>query len=297
VGPSADAIATFVEVVRKQSLSAAARQLRLPKSTVSRRLLRLEQQLQTKLLHRDARHVALTPAGKRFYESVFTAVDTLEAALAEVEHTRREPRGTIRLTAPADLGRMVLSSMLVAFLERYPDITLELLFTNRFVDLSEEGVDVAIRAGRSSEGELVARRLCASELQLAASPSLAGSLMELRQLERTPFVLYRARTQSIRLERGAGKRPKSVELTVAGRVSVDDYAALAELVAHGQGVGLLPSIHVQEGERSGQLLRVFPEWSARNANVFLVYPSRQQPERVKLLSAFLLERFATLKSV
>ncbi len=303
---SADSIATFVEVVRQKSLSAAARRLSLPKSTVSRRLQRLEQQLGLKLLHRDARRVAPTAAGRRFYETVFGAVDGLAAALTEVVESSRAPRGTVRLTAPPDLGRMVLSTMLVAFLERYPEIALELVFTNRIVDLAEEGVDLALRAGRSIESDLIARRLCASELQLAASPARVADTFEralgrqeVRALEQQPFVLYRAvgRSQTMRLERALGKRRQSVELTVSGRVTVDDYAALAELVAKGQGIGLLPSIHVQEGARTGQLVRIFPDWSSRSSQVYLVYPSRQQPERVRLLSAFLLDAFSHVHSV
>jgi DNA-binding transcriptional LysR family regulator len=301
VQPSAENIGTFVEVVRQQSLSAAARRLELPKSTVSRRLLRLEQQLSTKLVHRQARRIALTPAGRRFYEAVYGAVDALDAAVTAAEQSSREPRGAVRLTAPPDLGRMVLAPMFVAFLERYPEITLELVLTNRMLDLAQEGVDLAVRAGRVLEPTLIARKLCTSELQLAASAAHAGSSSEddPRALAQRPFVLYRSagRQQTIRLERGAGKRRQSLELEVSGRVSVDDYAALAELVAAGQGVGLLPSIHLQEGVQAGRLVRLLPEWASRSANIYLVYPSRQQPERARLLAEFLLSSFASIARV
>jgi DNA-binding transcriptional LysR family regulator len=297
VPPSADNIATFVEVVRRQSLSAAARSVGLPKSTISRRLLRLEQTLHSKLLHRDARKITLTPAGRRFYESVVAAVDALDAAVVALEQSSSEPRGAIRVTAPADLGRMVLAPMFVAFLERHPDISLELVFTNRVVDLVQEGIDLAVRAGRSVDGSLIARKLCDSELQLAASATVDGappSSEGLRGLEQRAFVLYGApgRAQVLKLERGSGARRKLVELTVTGRIYVDDYAALAELVASGGGLGLLPAIHVREGVRTGRLRRVLPEWTSRTSHVYLVYPTRQQPERVRLLTEFLVEAFA-----
>lgn len=298
--PSTENIGTFVEVVRQQSLSAAARRLELPKSTVSRRLLRLEQQLSTKLLHRQARRIALTPAGRRFYEAVFGAVDALDAAVLAAEQSSREPRGVVRLTAPPDLGRMVLAPIFVAFMERYPEITLDLLFTNRMVDLAQEGVDLAVRAGRVLEPTLIARKLCASELQLAASPALAQQVgnEDARALALRPFVLYRSpgSKQSIRLERG-GKRRQSLELEVSGRVSVDDYAAMAELIAAGQGIGLMPSIHVREGVQAGRLARLAPEWSSRSAHVYLVYPTRQQPERARLLAEFLSRTFAEVEHV
>jgi DNA-binding transcriptional LysR family regulator len=298
VPPSADNIATFVTVVRQKTLSAAARSLGVPKSTVSRRLQRLEQELASKLLHRDARKVTLTPAGRSFYESVAFAIDSLDAAVVALERSSHEPRGTIRLTAPTDLGRMVLAPMLVAFLARYPDITLDLVFTNRLVDLIAEGIDLAVRAGRVVQGGLFARKLCDSELQLAASPRSAAALgSDVRELSRQPFVLHGAgpREQAIKLERRGGKRP--VELTVQGRVHVDDYATLAELVARGQGLGLMPALHVTAGVEAGRLVRVFPEWSARAAHVVLVYASRQLPERVRLLSEFLQESFAAQHTV
>jgi DNA-binding transcriptional LysR family regulator len=298
---SADNIATFVAVVRKQSLSAAARSLGLPKSTVSRRLLRLEQELEAKLLHRDARRVVLTPTGRSFYESVAFAVDSLEGAVTALARESREPSGTIRLTAPTDLGRMVLAPLLVAFLERYPAISLDLLFTNRVVDLVEEGVDLAVRASRVVQGGLFARKLCDSELQLAAGKESPAARLggDIRELARQPFVLFGSApaSQTFKLERRAGRRVTTVEVRASGRVHVDDYATLSDLVARGQGLGLLPAFHVQAGVEAGRLVRLFPDWASRSAHVHLVYASRQLPERVRLLSEFLREAFAAQPTV
>src|SRR5262245_23241556 len=144
--PSADNIATFVEVVRQRSLSAAARSLGLPKSTISRRLMRLERSLRSKLLERSARTVTLTNAGREFYASVVFAVDALGAAVAALEQSSQEPRGHVRITAPPDLGRMLLSPMLGAFLQRQPEINLHVRYSNEVLDLVAEGLDLAVRA-------------------------------------------------------------------------------------------------------------------------------------------------------
>lgn len=284
-----DNIATFVEVIRRHSLAAAARHLGVPKSTVSRRLARLEQQLGTKLVHRDARRVTATSEGSRFYESVVDAVDVLDTAVATIEESTTEPRGTIRVTAPGDLGRLLLIPQFVAFLKRYPDISLDLIFTNRFVDIVQEGVDLALRAGRVTEPNLIARNLLPSELCLAANPDADIQCSDITELEQYPFVLYRGRgrTQVIRLERGDSEKRESVELTISGRVNVDDYGAMAELVAEGQGVGLMPGIHVADGQRAGRLTPIFPEWSLAAPPVHIVYSTRQLPERVRLLIDFL----------
>jgi DNA-binding transcriptional LysR family regulator len=287
--PDKDNIATFVEVMRRHSLAAAARHLGVPKSTVSRRLARLEEQLDTKLVHRDARRLTATPEGSRFYDSVVDAIDALDAAVATIEQSATQPRGTIRITAPSDLGRMILIPQLVRFLERYPDIALDLVFTNRFVDLVQERVDLALRVGPVTDPSLIARKLLPSSFQLAAPPDLALDCDDITELEGYPFVLYRKRgqTQVIRLEKGSGETHEAVELTVSGRVNVDDYTAMVELVAAGQGIGLMPELHAAEGESAGRLVRIFPDWFLPSQPVHLLYSTRQLPERVRLLIDFL----------
>ncbi len=290
-----DNIATFVEVIRRNSLAGAARHLGVPKSTVSRRLARLEEQLDTKLVHRDARRLTPTREGSRFYDSVVDAIDALDTAVASIEESTTQPRGTIRITAPSDLGRMILLRELGSFLERYPEISLDLVLTNRFVDLVQERVDLAVRAGQVREPNLIARKLLPSDFQLAAPVDHDIECTDVSGLEAHPFVLYRrrGRTQVLRLERGHGEEHEAVELTVTGRVNVDDYGAMVELVAAGQGIGLMPALHVAEGEQAGRLVRIFPQWSLPASPIHLLYSTRQLPERVRLLADFLCDRLRT----
>ena len=184
---------------------------------------------------------------------------------------------------------MLLLEEFVKFLSQYPDISLDLIFTNRFVDLVQEQVDVAVRAGRVTQPNLIARKLLSSDFQLAAHPHNDIDCDDVTGLQAYPFVLYRKRgqTQVLRLEKGSGDDHETVELTVSGRVNVDDYTAMVELVAAGQGVGLMPELHVAEGEKAGQLVRVFPEWVLPSPPIHLVYSTRQLPERVRLLIDFL----------
>jgi DNA-binding transcriptional LysR family regulator len=286
-----DNIATFVEVVRRDSLAAAARHLGLPKSTVSRRLSRLEEQLETKLVHRDGRRVSATPEGMRFFDSVVDAIDALDGAVAAIEQSTTEPRGTIRITTPGDLGRMVLSAPLARFLDRYPEIALDLVLTNRFVDLVQERVDLAVRAGPVTEPNMIARKLMPSAFWLMARPGQATDCDDIAGLEAYPFVLYRKRgpEQVLRLERGTDEGAESIELRVSGRINVDDYSVMVDLVAQGQGIGLMPSLHAEDGMRQGRLVRLFPDWVLPAMPIQLVYPTRQQPERVRLLIDFLVD--------
>jgi DNA-binding transcriptional LysR family regulator len=230
------------------------------------------------------------PAGMRFYDSVVDAIDALNMAVATIGESVTEPRGSIRVTAPSDLGRMLLIPELVKFLCRYPDISIDLMLTNRFVDLVQERVDLAVRAGAVTEPNLIARKLMPSDFELAAHPGNEIECQDVTELEAYPFVLYRKRgqTQVLRLERGEGDTHESVELTVSGRVNVDDYTAMVELVAAGQGIGLMPALHVAEGEKQGRLVRIFPEWTLPSMPIQLVYSTRQLPERVRLLIEFLM---------
>ncbi len=133
-----------------------------------------------------------------------------------------------------------------------------------------------------------------SDFQLAAHPEHDIQCADVTDLQAYPFVLYRRRgqTQVLRLEKGSGDDHESVELTVSGRINVDDYTAMVELVAAGQGIGLMPALHVVEGEKQGRLVRIFPEWVLPSMPVQLVYSTRQLPERVRLLVDFLTDVLA-----
>ncbi len=230
----------------------------------------------------------------RFYDSVVDSIDALDAAISSIEKSSTEPRGTIRVTTPSDLGRMVVIPEISKFLDRYPDISIDLILTNRFVDLVQERVDLAVRAGAVTEPNLIARKLMPQEFHLVARPDDVIDCDDVTGLEAYPFVLYRrrGRSQVLRLERGSGESHESVELTVSGRVNVDDYTAMVELIAGGQGIGLMPALHAAEGERRGRLVRIFDDWRLPAAPVQLVYSTRQVPEGVRLLIQFLTDALA-----
>ncbi len=293
--PDIDEIATFVRVVRHGSLAGAARELALPKSTVSRRIARLEARLHAELLHRSARRVLVTREGKRLYDRVASSVDTIELALVGTIEDADLPRGNIRLTAPADFGRLILIDELVSFAKTCPDITVDLELTDRFVDLAADGFDLAIRAGQSPSDPtthyLISRRLLTSALQLAASPQLAKQIQSVKDLARMPFILFRTPStqHTLKLRNRSGR---SHEVAVQGRFVVHDYASMAELAARGVGVGLMPTMHIDCAMPAGPLQRVLPQLSAPTGNIALVYPSRRLPARVKVLIEHLTRRLA-----
>lgn len=171
-------LALFTRVVERGSFSDAARAAGLPKSSVTRGIARLEKELGVRLIQRTTRQRGVTDAGRELYERVRTAVGALEEAADAIREHGKEPRGTVRVTAPVDAAMMNLPEAMVAFAHKYPSIHVEMLLSNRVVDLVAEGIDIAIRAGRLADSTLVARKVGSTAAGLFASKSGASRLDE-----------------------------------------------------------------------------------------------------------------------
>ena len=291
VADSMDEIATFVAVVRHGSLAAAARELGVPKSTISRRVSRLESNLGMILMHRDRRKLALTSDGSRLYERVASSVDTIALAINASLESTQEARGHLRISAPSDFGQLVLPKLLTEFRTLYPDISLELNLSDRFVDMAQEGFDLAIRAGappsNASAQNLITRNLLPGQHVIVGNSDALSQVQNLDDLQRCPFVLFRSSEleQKVRLSDGNGKLH---EVTVQGRCIVHDYASMSAFILAGEGIGLLPRLHLEHGP--SQLRRLLPQYSQNSRGVVIVYPSRQLPHRTSLLIEHLITR-------
>ena len=284
-------VAVFVRVVETGSFTAAAAALGLPKSSVSRSVSRLEVELSVRLLQRTTRSVHLTDAGHAYYERVAHALSSLEEAQAAVSDMQATPSGVVRVTAPVDLGVDVLSGLVADFVRKYPGIHVDLLLTGRLVNLVDEGVDLAVRAGKLDDSSLVARKVGTLEARLLASPGYLrkrGTPKTVADLAEHDCILFRAR-------RGRASwaltGPKGVEqVDVHGPVAADDYAFLRQMVLSGVGIGLVPWTTSALDIERGRLFRVLPDYAAPGGALHVVYPSaRYVPQRVALLRDFLVE--------
>lgn len=287
-------IAVFVAVAEQESFTGAAATLGLPKSSVSRTITKLEEELGVRLLERTTRKLSLTDAGARYYARSRLALSDLGDATAEVGDLGTEPRGIVRLTAPNDVGVLALSDLLAEFTRLYPNIHVELTLTSRVVDLVGEGIDLAIRGGTLPDSTLIARKLFDSELALyAASGYLErrGTPENLLALARHDCVLFRAKNARITWHLTGPLGVESVE--VSGRVGADDLLFVQRAVESGIGIGLVPIALAQKCPSSRSLVRVLPEYSVPGPAAYVVAPpGRYQPARVTLLRDFLVERLA-----
>jgi DNA-binding transcriptional LysR family regulator len=283
-------VAAFVRVVDTGSFTAAAKALGLPKSSVSRAVSRLEQDLGVVLLQRTTRRLSLSDAGKLYLGRAREALQLLSDARDLVVEADEEPRGTVRITAAGDPTGRMLAVPIARFVRLYPQIHVELVITPRRVDLVEEGIDLALRAGKLDDGSLVGKRLDAQPLMLFAAPSYLaarGMPRKLQDLARHDCVLFRGVKGTARWSL-SGKSGKLETVNVRGPVNCDDLPLVMYLTCEGLGVGLMPRQVVMPALASGQLVTVLPQFQLHAGAFYIVHPKSQHlPRRVRLLRDFL----------
>jgi DNA-binding transcriptional LysR family regulator len=265
-----DEILAFTRVVQGGSFTAAAKALGMPKSTVSRKVAELEARVGARLLQRTTRTTSLTDVGRVYYEHCVRIVTEIEEAELAVKSLQSTPRGLLRVTAP--LAFSMLGPVLAEYLVRYPDVRVELVCTDRRVDLVEERFDLALRAGATPDSSVIARRLGQIRRRLVAAPQVAkklGRLKDLSDLESKPCLAFAPEGSTWELERGA----KTASVAVRPRLVVNDYEMLRSVARAGFGIALLPEHLCADDLREGRLVSVLDSWSAPEVPVFALYPS------------------------
>ncbi len=285
-------VQVFVRVVQAKSFTEAGKQLGLPKSTISRRVSRLEDDLGVRLLQRTTRKLALTEAGSAFFEQVAPALEAVRSATAWVGEMQSIPRGTIRVTAPFDFGTHFLSRIAAEFSAEYPEIRVEVSLSERMVDLISEGFDLAFRGGRLEDSSLVARPLGKGKAWVIASPdylAARGIPKHPRDLAGHECILFRA---SFGADRWTLEGPDGATETVSvrGRVTSDEFGFVKSMVAGGHGIGCVPWMLCEPDLSSGRLVRILSPWGVPGGQMHLVYPSAEHlPQRVVLFRDFVLD--------
>jgi DNA-binding transcriptional LysR family regulator len=275
----------FTKIVDAQSVSRAARELRVPRATIGRRLQRLEERLGVRLLRRTTRSLVLTDAGESLYRHARLALDAVREAELSVKRSDDSVRGELRVSAPP-ITKPSFYAMLNAFLLAHPEVNLQIHFTTQHVDLKRAGYDVALRGSSQLEPGLVARMLGRTALVAVASPAYlarSGPLRTPRDLRNHHCLLGFAKGELPQLHWTDGQ---GRAIHVAGRLAANDIGFLCQAAIDGLGVAYLPLMQVREALASGALVRVLEGALEGDSRMAVVYIEREfQPAAVRAFVA------------
>ncbi|HET8722559.1 MAG TPA: LysR family transcriptional regulator [Anaeromyxobacteraceae bacterium] len=269
---------TMLDAVgRTGSFSGAAADLGLPKSSVSRGIARLEEQLGAQLAFRTTRRVTLTAAGAALHARLGPLLGSMREALGEVSERDPEPHGELRVTAPVDLGKLFLADVVTRYVALHPRVTVELVLTGRVVDLVAEGFDVALRVATVlQDSTLVARKVAALKLGLFAAPDYLarkGVPRTAADLASRDWVVFGGQPRRLRLDGPRGP----VEVEPRAVIRCNDLLFVRDALRTGAGLGLLPAFVAEPEVTAGTLVRVMPHHERLAGHVWVVSPASRQP--------------------
>jgi DNA-binding transcriptional LysR family regulator len=276
---------TFVAVAEARSFTEAARKLGLPRSSVSRAVTALEGSLRVQLFSRTTRQVALTTAGSLLHSKLAPELAAVAEAIGSLPERDQVPSGELRLTAPNDIGGLLLPAVVVGFCQRHPSVRLDVRLTNRTVDLVAEGFDAALRVStrKLQDSSLIARRVTGVEMQVYASPTYlarAGTPKSPADAAEHEWVSFR----------GLALPPALSRLKSKPRITADDLLFMHQAVRHAAGLGILPTFLVADDVAAGRLVRVLPRLSVGMGSVYLIHPAAQHvPRKVLAFREYLVE--------
>jgi DNA-binding transcriptional LysR family regulator len=269
-----DQVAVFLEVARRKSFRAAALSLKISKSGASRAVHLLEERLHVRLLERTTRSVRLTDAGVDYLARVEPAFEALRDGDAVISGRSQRIEGRLRVGAGVTFCEEQIMPLVARFVEENPGLELELVVSDRQVDLITERLDCAVRVAHLRDSSLVARRLANSSHVLCASPAFAskhGPLTQIEQLSNLPLIMDSNQRRAWMLRQGA----RRIEHVPVGRLTVNSARAVRSAVLAGLGVALCPAFIVGEDLLAGRLVRVLGDFEGPNVPISIVYPSHR----------------------
>ncbi|WP_394841890.1 LysR family transcriptional regulator [Pendulispora brunnea] len=275
-------VAMFVKIVESGGVTAAAAKLKLPKSSVSRSLTQLEQELGMELLVRGHRQLNLSDAGRSFFEAASKGLAAVEEAKDGILDQHRTPSGMLRVAIP-NYGAHLFGGMIASFVGQYPAVEVEVTTTTHQADPIREGFDLAIVMGKLSDSSLIVRPLGRGDLGIFASAKYLkrrGVPHSPADLAQHDCVLYRTTSRKTKWALVRGKETQTVN--VSGSLRVDTLTLLVAMMLEDAGLGLLP-VHLSRDPSMQGLTRVLPDCVVAGDPLQLVYPaSRHTPQRVRL---------------
>jgi len=284
----------FVQVVETGGFSSAGRKLGISTTLISRYVAKLEDDLDVLLLQRTTRKVTTTEIGYAYYQRCLLLLEDMNELESMVKLTHVNPTGKLLLSAPTSFSEIHLMSVLSDFLQQYPEVTLDLRLTDRFIDIVEEGLDVALRIGDLPDSSLIARKILPITLVACAADGYLNSAPALQ--EPKDLVNHRCIIDS-NFEPGGRwlfkKDKQEIEVGVKGAINVNSVRAVRKLLVNGAGVGICPLFAVADDIKNGSLTRVLDSYQTKELGLYAVYSHRRHlSAKVRLFIDFIVERFS-----
>lgn len=283
-------MAIFAHVVEAGSFTGAAKNLELPKSTISRKITQLEERLGVRLIQRTTRSLSLTDTGSAYYNQCARILSEIEEANIAVTQMQSTPSGTLRITAPVLFGSTVLATLVADFIEQHPLLQVDLVLSDQNLDLIQDGIDIAFRVGQLEDSSLIGRylgdvrgMLCASPeyLKKHAAPTHPDQLLDHNLLSAHQWQQWHM----------TGPNNQEVNINIhKPRVMVNDFASLYTLTLTGAGIAPLPMMIAATAVRAGNLVPILPDWPFDSAPIHALYPSnRHLSAKVRSFVDFIIE--------
>ncbi|TPI16909.1 LysR family transcriptional regulator [Mesorhizobium sp. B4-1-3] len=286
----------FIDVVEAEGFSAAARKIGRSKALLSKYVRELEDELGALLLNRTTRQFSLTEAGHTYYQRASEIVREVDSLAEAVRQSSGDVRGRIKLSAARTFADAPIGQSLVDFARQHPDIVLDIHLDDRFVDLVEEGFDLAVRISRLENSSLIARRLAPFSVRLCASPELIakhGKPTRPQDLANMPCIVD-TNGRSLSNWRFKGEAEDSISVAVSGPIEVNSPIVARAAALSGLGFAMLPDFIAASDVASGKLVTALDDRLLAGTGIFAVYPHRRYlPAKVRVLVDFLVQWFKT----
>ncbi len=286
-------MAVFRRVVEAKNFSAVARETNMSQSTVSKHIAALEERLGTKLLNRSTRSLKLTEAGKEYYHHCIRILNDFQEAEASIGKGKIKPTGTLRISTSAAFGRTCILPHLNEFFNSYPDISIDLLFDDNYVDLVKQGIDLAFRVGPLADSTLIARKIGTTPRVIVASPEYLvkhGRPKKPAELVKHNCLFYSLqKTPDLWYFNSVQEGDESVR--VNGRLKANSPDALCDATIEGLGISVLCEWYARKHIESGRLKVILQNYHPTAHDINAVYPERKfVPQKVKRMIDYLAEK-------
>jgi len=281
----------FVRAAENQSFTLAGRALGISSSAVGKSVSRLEERIGVRLFHRSTRQISLTSEGLDFFGRCRTLLQQLQDAEAALSHSKTRPRGRLRISLPA-VGYRLISGILREFYQRYPEIELDLDFSDRLVDVVDEAFDAVIRSGELPDSSLAAKRICTFRFVLCAAPDYLqryGMAKDVQDIQHYKGIAYKFPSNGKLQPWWLKVNNDTVRITLETTVVMNSVEAVLAACRNGLGLAYLPDFVIQEYLASQELIRVLPELSLEGDFWIVWSPSRLLSPKTRAFIDFLSE--------